>query len=71
MTPSNFTVVLNRIGDEIVHVRTVSGDLHTGMLTGPAVGLVCVEVENAGPVYSGMHKVWLAVEHIESIEEKT
>jgi len=59
--------------DAEYHVRTVSGDLHTGRIMNkrPESTVAVMDIENSGPVYSGTHFVYLAVEHIESIEVKT
>ena len=54
------------------HVRTVSGDLHSGKIK-PANRQDILELENMGPVTSdlGNHTVWIAAAAIESIEEQS
>jgi len=60
--------------DAEYHVRTTSGDLHTGRIL-PAMDkeVLVMVIKNSGPAGFtgdlGTHQIWLAVEYIESIEE--
>jgi len=62
--------------DTKYHVRMVSGDLYSGKIL-PAMDkeIMIMQIENVGSGYPppdlGTHKVWLAVEYIESIEERS
>jgi len=65
--------------DTEYHIRMVSGDLYTGKIL-PAMDkeIVIMQIENVGPSQiisyqggMGTHQVWLAVEYIESIEERS
>jgi len=63
------TLSIELEADAEYYVRMVSGDLHTGkILIGKCRDLVEMEIQNYG---HGTHRIWLAIRHIESIQEQS
>ena len=74
MTPEGFQAAINSIGQDKVHVRMVSGDLHTGDITMAEGVSYCII--RCAKSYSGNpppdaepYFVAVAIEHIESISQ--
>jgi len=77
MTPQSLLFLSTVLDpDQEYHVRTVSGDLHTGKVDLKNNGCIVITIANLGPATAqlrdlGTHTVWIAVEAVESIEERS
>ena len=70
MTPEAFRHIRTLLKDEEHHVRTVSGDLHTGKISaGSSRDFIEMEIANRGS--DGSHFIWIAIDQVESIEERS